>query len=442
MPSIDKPTLLVIVGISGDLSQRMLLPALDKIAESGVLPKQFRVVGITRRPLELSDVLPAGCSEWLSSNTDLLQLDLGNSADYQKLQDHLQKIEADFDQSAQRLFYLSVPPEVSSPIIAKLGESGLASAPDTKLLLEKPFGVDLRSAEELVAHIHEHFDETQIYRIDHFLAKEMAQNLVVFRAANSLFRRTWNHDFIESITITTSEHIGIEGRANFYEQTGALRDLIQSHLLQLAALTLMELPVLEKPEELPAHRLDALRTLSLADSPEASSYRAQYDSYRHEADNPESTIETMARLTLLSSSERWENVPVTIETGKGLAATYNEIRIHYRQDHAREANELVLRIQPDEGIRLALWVKRPGYDRSFEECQLSFSYSEHFDMHLPKAYERVFVDAMRGDHSLFATSDEVLESWRIIQPVLDHWQSRGENDLASYAVGSDIRELQ
>lgn len=436
---LTQPTILIIFGISGDLSGRMLLPAIDEIARNGVLPEQFRIVGITRRPLELAEVLPEGSSDWLQEHTQLLQIDTASLEGYQKLSEHLQGIEASYGAPAQRLYYLSVPPDVSSPIIVKLGESGLAKAPDTKLLLEKPFGVNLASAEQLVTHIHEYFTEEQIYRIDHFLAKEMAQNLVVFRAANSLFRGTWNHEFIEKITITTSEHIGIEGRANFYEQTGALRDLIQSHLLQLAALTLMELPVLENPEELPAHRLAALEALRPPQDLANDTLRGQYDEYRDETHNYESRVETMARLTLTSTSERWQGVPITIETGKALKETYTEIRLHYRQEHAREANELVLRIQPNEGISVALWVKRPGYDREFEQRTLSFDYDRHYDK-LPQAYERVFVDAMRGDHSLFATSAEVLASWRIIQPVLDYWNS-GDATLRAYGVGSDIRNL-
>lgn len=436
---LSQPTILIIFGISGDLSGRMLLPAIDEIARNGVLPPQFSIVGITRRPLTLEEVLPEGSSDWLRRHTQLLQLDTASLDGYNQLSEHLQQLEASYGAPAQRLYYLSVPPDVSSPIIVKLGESGLAKAPDTKLLLEKPFGVNLASAEQLVAHIHAYFTEEQIYRIDHFLAKEMAQNLVVFRAANSLFRGTWNHEFIEKITITTSEHIGIEGRANFYEQTGALRDLIQSHLLQLAALTLMELPKLENPEELPAHRLAALEALRPPQDLASDTQRGQYDDYRDETHKYESLVETMARLTLTSTSERWQGVPITIETGKAMKETYTEIRLHYRQEHAREANELVLRIQPNEGISVALWVKRPGYDREFERQTLSFDYDRHYDK-LPQAYERVFMDAMRGDHSLFATSAEVLASWRIIQPVLDYWNS-GDAPLRGYGVGSDIRQL-
>lgn len=436
---LAQPTILIIFGISGDLSGRMLLPAIDEIARNGVLPEQFRIVGITRRPLTLEEVLPDGNSEWLYEHTQLLQIDTASLDGYAELAKHLQEIEASYGTPAQRLYYLSVPPDVSSPIIVKLGESGLAKVPDTKLLLEKPFGVDLASAEQLVTHIHEYFAEEQIYRIDHFLAKEMAQNLVVFRAANSLFRATWNHEFIEKITITTSEHIGIEGRANFYEQTGALRDLVQSHLLQLTALTLMDLPNLESPEQLPARRLAALEALQPPQNLVSDTLRGQYGGYRDEVQNQESHVETMTRLTLTSTSERWQGVPITIETGKALKETYTEIRIHYRQEHAREANELMLRIQPNEGISVALWVKRPGYDREFEQRTLSFDYDRHYNK-LPQAYERVFVDAMRGDHSLFATSAEVLASWRIIQPVLDHWNT-GSTELRSYSVGSDIREL-
>lgn len=428
-----QPTILIIFGISGDLSQRMLLPALAEIAASNALPEQFRIVGITRRPLDLHNLMPSG-NDWLPNHTDLLQIDTDAAEGYEQLAAHLEQLEENMDDDVQRLYYLSVPPAAVGGIIEHLGASGLSRAPRTKLLLEKPFGTDLASAKELVAHIHQHLDESQIYRIDHFLAKEMAQNLVVFRAANSLFRRTWNHEFIERITITAPEHIDIEGRAHFYEQTGALRDFVQNHLLQLTALTLMELPSLEQPAELPGRRLEALQSLTeLRDVT-----RGQYAGYRDEVDNQESSVETFVRMTFSSTLPRWQGVPITVQTGKALSETYTEIRIHYRQEHAREANELVLRIQPNEGISLALWVKRPGYDREFEEHTLSFNYDQHYTK-LPKAYERVFVDAMRGDHSLFATSDEVLASWQALQPVLDSWAAGSE--LVTYAKGQDILEL-
>src|ERR1035437_2486585 len=212
----NTPTILIIFGITGDLSRRYLLPAIEAIAKAKKLPEKFEIVGITRQ-----------------KNFKFFQMDIGDEKDYKKLDSHLRKIEKTFGTPTQRLFYLSVPPGVSKSIIELLGKSGLAKIKNTNLLLEKPFGVDLKNATDLARHVDKYFSPTQVYRIDHYLAKETAQNIIVFREGNSLFKKTWNKDFIESIEIIASEKIGIEGRANFYEQTGALRDFVQSHLLQL-----------------------------------------------------------------------------------------------------------------------------------------------------------------------------------------------------------------
>jgi glucose-6-phosphate 1-dehydrogenase len=294
------------------------------------------------------------------------------------------------------------------------------NTPNAKLLLEKPFGVDLASAQDLIDNIQTYFKEEQIYRIDHYMAKEMAQNLVVFRANNSLFRRTWSNEFIASIEIVASEQIGIEGRGAFYEQTGALRDLVQSHLLQLAALTLMELPASDELHGIPAKRLKALQQLEPPGDTNVQVVRGQYKGYREEAANPHSMVETFASLTLYSHDKRWEGVPVTITAGKKLDRKSTEIRIRYKHDDHSKANLLTLRIQPNEGAEVCLWTKKPGYEHQLQLLPLDFSYSSHYT-ELPEAYERVFVDAMRADHSLFTTSEEVLASWRILAPVQHAW---------------------
>ncbi|HUS26614.1 MAG TPA: glucose-6-phosphate dehydrogenase [Nevskiaceae bacterium] len=437
-PRIPQPTILVIVGISGDLAKRKLLPAISQIAAAGVLPKHFRILGITRQQLTLDDVLPAGDQQFLRQALELHQMDLTQTDDYVALTQTLQKIETAFKKPAQRLFYLSIPPDAATALIGHLGAAGL-NTPATKLLLEKPFGTDLASAESLIATIQKHFNEKQIYRIDHFLAKEMAQNMVVFRGSNSLFKRTWNKEFIESIDIVASEQLGVEGRKAFYEQAGALRDFVQSHLLQLAALTLMDLPASSNWQAVPKQRLRALQQLSAPADIRGQVVRGQYQGYRKEVGNTHSTVETFVSLTLQSRDPRWAGVPITITTGKALDRKATEIRINYKQEEHFEANVLILRIQPNEGVDICLWIKKPGFEHEVQQLSLDFSYSNHYTA-LPEAYERVFVDAMRGDRSLFATSDEVLASWRILEPIQHAW-SMGKGSLNMYKQGSTAEAI-
>lgn len=431
-----EPTILVIAGVSGDLSKKKLLPAIRQIHRAGILPNQFRIIGLSRRKLKKQDVLPRGDKSFLRKVLTLRQMNLADSAEYEKLSTEFQKIEQEFGVATQRLFYLSVPPQASQSVIKLLGEAGFGKNPRTKLLLEKPFGSDLESAKDLVEHIKQHFTESQVYRIDHFLAKEVAQNVVYFRAGNSLIKRTWSNEFIESIEITASEKISIEGRLGFYEQTGALRDLIQSHLLQLAAITLMPFPAWDEPETIPELRLQALKALQPPQDVEAQVVRGQYDGYRTEVNNPGSMVETFASVTLYSTELYWKGVPITLTTGKSLSEKFTHIRIKYRQEDAIEANELVLRIQPNEGAEILLWSKAPGYERELKKVPLDFSYSHHFSG-LPDAYERVFVDAMRSNRTLFATSEEVLASWRLLKPIQDHW-NMSDSGLITYEPGSTV----
>lgn len=439
---MSTPTILIIVGITGDLAKRKLLPAIEQIAQANELPAAFRIVGVTRQAIASDQLL-----EGISSNTDLtfvkkhlelFQMDLGSQADYQALSERLVQLKDELGGQTQELFYLSVPPQISRPIIEHLGKAGLAKKPTTKLLLEKPFGSDLVTATELIQHIKNYFNEQQIYRIDHYLAKEMAQNLLVFRNENSLFKRTWNTDFIERITITASEKIGIEGRAAFYEQTGALRDLVQSHLLQLAALTLMQLPPRQAWQQVPAARLAALQDLQPPEP--ATVVRAQYEGYRDEVGNKYSSTETFVSMTLFSSDPRWTNVPITLVTGKNLKEKATTIQIHYRQENAGEANQLTLRIQPKEGIEVSLWGKSPGYNRQLEQVHLRYAYHEAQPA-LPEAYEQVLLDAIRSDHTLFVSSDEVLASWRLLEQVQNNWDEHPET-LQFYRPGTSTDKLR
>lgn len=434
----SKPTILIIIGISGDLSKRKLLPAIGQIAESGKVPEEFKIIGVTRQSdINLNDLLQSTTNkEYLRNNTEMFQMDLNNIEDYKKLGKRIEAIEKEFGDSTQCLFYLSVPPTTSKSIIGLLGESGLASKEGVKLLLEKPFGVDLESAKDLVAHIDRYFKKEQIYRIDHYLAKETAQNIIVFRDGNSLFKRTWNKDFIEKIEVVVSEKLGIEGRINFYEQTGALRDLVQSHLLQLLALTLMKIPDEEHLELVPQERYEALRQLKVKEN---ESFRGQYNGYKKEVDNPQSMTETFASINLESNDPKWKGVEINLKTGKAFHDKYTEIRILYRKGHDHESNELLLRLQPDEGISFSVWAKRPGYEHQVSRHALNFSFKDHYNA-LPEAYEQVLFNAINGDHSLFSSSEEVLETWKIIDSLQKTWV-QNKDDLIIYEKGSIIEEV-
>ncbi|MBI2588750.1 glucose-6-phosphate dehydrogenase (NADP(+)) [Candidatus Saccharibacteria bacterium] len=434
------PTILVVFGISGDLSHRFLLPALAQICSASNLTGKLSILGVSRQNKNLEEVLGPHLQS-LRTQTELYKMNLSEAEDYRQLKEKLAGLGKDFPQPPQIIFYFAVPPAAVLPIIRHLGKAGL-NGDHTKLLLEKPFGTDWNSAKELIDQIDKHYSEDQVYRIDHYLAKQMAQNITVFLGSNAIFRNVWNSGFIEEIEIVAAEAIGIEGRIGFYEGTGALRDFMQSHLLQLAALVLME-PCSDifDFEEIPRRRLAALEALQPipADKFPGRVYRAQYEGYTKEVNNPATTTETFVSLTLESSNFRWEGVPIHLVTGKNLDQKLTEIRVQFKKTSASASNLLILRVQPREGIEIDLWVKEPGYERKLQKLKLSFAYEQHFGR-LPDAYEMVIVDSMRSNHSLFASSAEVLASWRILQPVLDSW-SMSSDDLKFYKPGSTIDQV-
>lgn len=439
-----KSTIIVIFGISGDLARRYLLPAILEIGNRSMMPSQFHIVGVTRQSNISMDFLfkQTSDSTYLKEHMSLKQMDVSDINEYEKLDKYLEGIEKklDFPPDSERLFYLSVPPQVSKSIIELLGTSMLSKKRKTKLLLEKPFGINLENATDLANHINRYFLPQQVYRVDHYMAKETAQNIIVFRDGNSLFKKTWNKDFIKSIEIIASEEIGIEGRANFYEQTGALRDIVQSHLIQLLALTIMELPQNGKFDEVPHLRLEALKNLIVSDPSQIGyAIRGQYEGYKEEVNNPLSIVETFVSMKLESKDPKWTGVPMTLITGKALKNKFTEIRILYKKEKDNESNELFLRLQPEEGIQLNMWAKRPGYERSICPHNLSFKFREHYDI-LPEAYELVLFNAINSDHSLFTSSDEIIEAWRIIDILQKKWE-KSEDNLIIYKKGSTVDEV-
>ncbi|HSX30228.1 MAG TPA: hypothetical protein VLE73_06755 [Candidatus Saccharimonadales bacterium] len=392
-----QPTILVIVGITGDLSTRKLLPAIAQMAQAGTLPEAFQVVGITRRDVGLSDVLARlpqqTDTHFLQEHVTMHRMNLEDLAAYDQLATRLEAMERELGGPAQRLFYLSIPPQISLPIVRCLGESGLAGG-SARLLLEKPFGVDRVSAAELIAATCQYFSEDRIYRIDHFVAKHMVRTLLDARRHAGA---DWNNRTFTRVAVTISEQIDIEGRVQFYEQTGALRDVVQSHLMQLTALTLMN-PTATDLRDVPALRLAALKQLHIAEADvQASAVRGQYRGYAAAVNNPHSTVETYVRLTLVSNDPQWRGVPIVLVTGKALADKKTEIRMQQVT-----GDDLVFADQPGG----------------------------------PDGYTQVFLDAINARHVLFTSSDEVLETWRIVEPVQNAW-AMSDDDLLLYDPASD-----
>lgn len=455
-PAALQPSILVLFGITGDLAKRKVLPAIYHLYKDGLLDENTLLVGTSRRPLAAADFLKQ--IELCVLETDnvcnpevlalmerqlhLLQLDPENGGDYTGLAELLQSLEDEQGSCLNRLFYLSIPPSVYLQVVTNLGKHGLNGScrhgrAATRLLVEKPFGSDLVSARQLIELTGQAFSEEQIFRIDHYLAKETVQNILTFRRRNPIFSELWNSRHISRIAVAAYEKIGIEGRAGFYENVGALRDLVQSHLLQLLGLTTMELP----PEPFDADAIHEakqalLQQLVLPD-PQAV-IRGQYEGYRTEVANPASTTETFVSMRLAIDTPAWRGTDVVVSTGKALAEKRTEIVLQFGKGQAH--NSLTFRLQPNEGIDIELTVKQPGFEHQLQTAKMDFSYQQTFQLQHPDAYERVLVDAVRGDHTLFATAGEVLASWQALQPVLDAWAQAGD-DLQTYPTGSQPLEL-
>lgn len=452
---LKKPLVLAIFGITGDLAQRKLLPALYQLLKAHDLPEQLHIVGISRREVIRDDVYKqlrtfVGGSDYdesierkLKSGTEMVQMDLLNADAYRELLEHLRTIENKYADTISRLYYLSIPSQAFSPVIELLGQTGhnapLKNGDVPRLLIEKPFGYDLKSARGLIAVIEKHFREDQIYRIDHYVAKETVQNILTFRFQNPLFESVWSGKHISRVTVTAREQIDIEGRAAFYEQTGALRDVVQNHLLQLMAITMMPRPERSESADIHAAKLKLLKAVKpiTADEVSQKTVRGQYEGYRQEVDNAESVIETYARVELAIDDPQWHGVPIVLETGKALNAKRTEIAICFRQpdDQPGEQNRLVFRIQPQEGITLRLQTKRPGIRTITDNADMDFDYTRTFSERSADAYERVIVDAIRGDQTLFSSAAEVIRSWEIVEHVLEAWQHDGVG-LVAYRKGS------
>lgn len=451
--ALSEPSIIVIFGITGDLTRRKLFPALENLLAHKLISPHTTIIGVTRQSISKDELMDQISKVDGSANPFPLikdrlivhTMDVTNGDDYDELLKTLNKLEDELGMCMNRLYYLSIPPQVFGPIVRFLGEHGLnASCPhnvaETQLLVEKPFGYDIKSAKELIADTIKYFREEQIFRVDHYLAKETAQNILAFRFDNAIFESLWDHEYIEEIKIIAFEKIGIEGRSIFYEQTGALRDLIQSHLIQLLSIVTMERPSQISSDNIHSSKLKLLKDIATIpeDRVNELSVRGQYKTYKDEVANPASFVETFAAVKLSIDNKRWHGVSVLLETGKSMNQKTTEIIVTFRGNETRKSypNSLSFRIQPNEGIGLTLSVKKPGLTHELQSVTMDFSYSDYFQtISDVGSYEKVLTDAIIGDRTLFATSDEIIESWRIVNEVLSAW-SRGSDNLLIYENGS------
>jgi glucose-6-phosphate 1-dehydrogenase len=469
------PATLIIFGASGDLTKRKLLPAIYRLSKRGRLPAQFAVIGLGRSELsdddfrtQFRDCLKefAGPDSWddvaksLASRMYYMSAETDDPEVYRRLKVRLDEIEG----AEGVLFYLAIPPSVYGTVIQHLGAAGLSKPPDRgwrRVIIEKPFGTDLDSARALNHLAHQHFDEDQVYRIDHYLGKETVQNLLVFRFGNGMFEPVWNRRYIDHVQITAAETVGVEHRASYYEGAGAMRDMVQNHLMQVLSLVAMEPPIAFTAESVRDRKMDALLAVQplVEDGREASTnsvVRAQYgEGWVNGAEvpgyltekgvSPQSTTETFVAVRVQLDNWRWAGVPFYVRTGKRLPKRTTEIAIQFRRpplEIFRRASQtpvapdlLIVNVQPDEGISLRFEAKLPGTRMQIAPVMMNFRYGTTFGGEVPEAYETLLLDAMLGDATLFARHDFVESSWALITPVLERWKQGARDRVPTYEAG-------
>jgi len=478
------PCALVIFGAAGDLTKRLVVPALYNLVEAKCLPDGFRLVGVDRIPKTteqwrsgltdmMNELVSKGGGEfraghidqtawgWLTDRMSYLEGDLNDPSAFHRLGDHLTELENTAGTAGNHLYYLAVADRFFSVAVAGLGAAGLATEEDGKwrrVVIEKPFGHDLPSAKALNAEILETLQEHQIYRIDHFLGKETVQNIMALRFANGLFEPLWNREHIDHIQITAAETVGVERRGKFYEKTGALRDMVPNHMFQLLAMTAMEPPISFDAEAVRAKKaevIEAIRPLTPARALK-DVVRGQYGAgtvlgrrvkaYRQEPDvAPDSTVETFVACKLKIDNWRWAGVPFYLRTGKSMKERWTEVAIRFHQapfalfrgTHVEKMNPnwMILRIQPDEGISLEFAAKRPGPHVQLETVSMDFCYETYFKKAPNTGYETLIYDCMIGDATLFQRADNIEYGWQAVQPILDAWGNHPAKDFPNYVAG-------
>ncbi len=474
---ISPPCILVIFGAAGDLTKRKLVPALYNLRRNNLLPEEFAVIGLARAEMSdeefrhrLRDDMNEFATEkvedelwnWLASRLFYLSGDFNDDETYAQLESALEKTDRDRGTGGNFCFYLATAPQYFATVIEKLGAAGLSEETEEhwrRVVIEKPFGSDLESAKNLNHEIQQVLKEDQIYRIDHYLGKETVQNILVFRFSNGIFEPTWNRRYIDSVQITAAEKVGVEQRGGYYEQAGALRDMVPNHLLQLLTLTAMEPPVSFKANAVRDEQAKVLHAIQCPTPAEADerTVRGQYDAgdidgksvpaYRAEPNvAPDSIVNTFVAMKLLVDNWRWSGVPFYLRTGKRLAARDTEIVINFKSapfilfrdtDVDRlKPNRLVLHIQPDEGISLSFGAKVPGPILKLGTVDMNFDYEDYFGDVPSTGYERLLHDCMMGDATLFQRADQVEAGWAVVKPIQDAWANASAPSFPNYAAGS------
>lgn len=476
------PCSMVIFGAGGDLTKRLVVPSLYNLACDKLLPEQFAITGVDLADLptekwhdSLKDmtqkfVAGGGHSQdfnpdvwnWLVSRMFYLRGDLNDPASYQNLANHLRTVDEKNGTGGNYLFYLAVADRFFAPVVQHLGDSKLSAQENgqwRRVVVEKPFGHDLPSARDLDNKILHVIDETQIYRIDHFLGKETVQNIMMFRFANGFFEPVWNRDRIDHVQITVAETVGVEARGKFYENTGALRDMVPNHMFQLLSMTAMEAPNSFGADAVRSEKAKVIESVRVCppEDVHCMAVRGQYGpgaidgnpvpGYRHEPDvSPDSNVETYVALKLMVENWRWAGVPFYIRTGKRLARRKSVIAIRFKEaPHALFRNTavtkptpnwLVIRVQPEEGISLEFGAKIPGPTMKLGEVWMDFKYHDYFGTAPSTGYETLIYDVMIGDATLFQRADNIEWGWRVVQPVLDAWAAEKPKNFPSYTAGS------
>ena len=469
--------MLIIFGASGDLTARKLVPALYNLYKGKHLPENFVVLGASRSAMSdeefrlkiiqesefLKDRISTEEVGFIAAFADKMYYeDLGDNydSDYTGLAKRISQLNVEKGCDDNFIFYLSTPPSLYEVIAKNLYMAGLTKEENgwKRIIVEKPFGYSLATAKELNEGLHKYFNEPQVYRIDHYLGKETVQNLLVTRFSNSIFEPTWNRRYIHHVEITNAETVGVEKRGGYYDKSGALRDMFQSHLLQVVSLIVMEPPINSSAEEIRDEKVKALKSLRIMTSDEelaAHTMKGQYvastingqkvKGYREEEGvDPESKTETYAAVKFFVDNWRWKDVPFYVRTAKYMPTKVTEVVIHFKspahevfksQDAYRKDNKLIIRIQPDEGILMKFGVKVPGLGFHVEQANMEFYYSDLVSAEIMDAYERLLLDAMQGDATLYARADEVEAAWKFVDPILKYWENE-DVPTYGYAAGT------